>query len=76
MLGSEQDTRATVLKSMDEELALWSFHFTKNRRNKCIVQTVRGVPNESPLRDVATGHDRGFHCCGIKEGFSLKDALK
>lgn len=49
---------------MDEELALWSFHFTKNSRNECIVQIVGGVPNESPLRDVMTGHDRGSHGCG------------
>lgn len=76
MLGSEQDTRARVLKSMAEELALWSFHFTKNRRNECIVQIVRGVPNESRLRNVMRGHDRGSPGCGMKEDLSLKDALK
>lgn len=31
---------------------------------------MRGVLSESPLRGVATGHGRGSHGCGIKEGFS------
>lgn len=69
---AERDTRATVLNSMDEELALWSFHFTKNRRNKCIVQIGRGVLNENPLRGVVTGP---LTAEGSRR-VSLKDALK